>query len=62
MRSHQICPPGGGRKIVPAGDDASAPHDDAVPMNSANTYWPFGERGALKVRRWLSFMRVRPAI
>ena len=31
-------------------------------MNSANAYWPLGERGTLKVRRWLTFMRVRPAI
>lgn len=32
------------------------------PMNSANAYWLLGERGTLRVRRWLSFMRVRPAI
>ena len=49
-------------KIVPPTDDKRGVAREASPMNSANSYWPLGERGTLKVWRWLSFMRVRPAI
>ena len=56
------------RKIVPGADDSAAAARDAVRMNSANSYWPLGDRDSLRaspswrVLSWLSFLRARPAI